>query len=79
MKDYMKPTLQIALAASNGGFASGSCTILGEEKDLILDIIGGENADKIFASTEPCEMAIDYEGYCKFTSAELGAGQVFNS
>ncbi len=78
MKNYIKPTIGLVALSANAR-ASGSCTTTSEDMDLIQGIVGGVDADKIFASGEPCEIQVDLDMYCKFTSTELGAAKIFFS
>lgn len=75
MNKYIKPTVQIVLNASARSSASSCST--SADMDLIQSIIGGADADKTFGMNEPCELQIPLEMYCKFTSSEMGAAQIF--
>ncbi len=76
MNDYIKPTIKLASAASPRGISS--CSTTGEDMELIQSIVGGGvDADKIFNSNEGCLIPVELEMFCKFTSAETGATQIF--
>lgn len=75
MNKYIKPTVQIVLNASARSSTSSCST--SADMDLIQSIIGGADADKTFGMNEPCELQIPLEMYCKFTSSEMGAAQIF--
>ena len=44
---------------------------------LIQSIVGGVDANKTFGMGEACEIQIPLDMYCKFTSTEMGAAQIF--
>lgn len=75
MNDYIKPTIK--LAAASGSRASASSCGTSADMELIQSIVGGADADKIFNSNEGCEIPVELEMFCKFTSAETGATQIF--
>lgn len=74
MNNYVKPVIR--LAQSSGARGVSSC-MSEADMELIQSIVGGADADKTFGMTEECEIQIPLEMYCKFTSAELGATQIF--
>ena len=75
-KAYEKPELNIVSYTSNSTLCSG-CDI--NDMEFILEIFEGWTiTGDSFALTESCKDPIDYEGYCKFTSAETGF-KVFTS
>lgn len=78
MKTYIKPSISLVAAVSDTG-TSSSCTTTAEDIELIQSIIGGADASKIFGSGEPCDIPIDLDMYCKFTSTDLGAAKIFVS
>lgn len=78
MKNYIKPTINLVAAVADTG-TSSSCSTTAEDMDLIQSIVGGADASKIFGSGEPCEISVDLDMYCKFTSTELGAAKIFIS
>ena len=79
MKNYLKPTLVFA-AASVGGASTCLAKLNKDDMALIASILGeGYNADQIFGMSEPCEMGVPIDYYCKFTSVELGSVQGFVS
>lgn len=77
MNKYIKPTIKLASTASARSTAS-SCSAA-EDMDLIQEIIAGTGADPntVFNSNEGCQTPIELDMYCKFTSAETGATQIF--
>lgn len=77
MKNYIKPTVHLALDGTTSGTVS-SCEVAADMQ-LIQSIVGGADADKIFNITEACEIGVALDMYCKFTSSELGAAQAFIS
>lgn len=74
MKEYIKPTIKLATPAANG---LTSCSTTSTDMELIQSIIGGADANKTFGMGESCEIEIPLDMYCKFTSTELGAIQIF--
>ena len=78
MKTYIKPSISLVVVASDTG-TSSSCTTTAEDIELIQSIVGGADASKIFGSDEPCEISVDLDMYCKFTSTDLGAAKIFVS
>lgn len=78
MKDYIKPIIKLVTTISDTG-TSTSCATTADDMALIQGIVGGADSNKIFGSGEPCEIAVDLDMYCKFTSTELGAAKIFLS
>lgn len=75
MNDYIKPTIKLASAASPRGVSS--CGTTKEDMELIQSIIGGADASNTFGVGEDCLIQVPLEMYCKFTSTEMGATQIF--
>lgn len=75
MNNYVKPTIKLAAIDARGNTIS--CSTTETDMDLIQSIIGGADADKTFGMSEPCEIQIPLDMYCKFTSSEMGAVVVF--
>ncbi len=75
MNNYIKPVIKLAAIDARGNTVS--CSTTESDMDLIRDIVGGADADKTFGMGEPCTIQIPLDMYCKFTSTELGAVQVF--
>ena len=75
MNNYVKPTIKLAGVASRA--AAGSCSTTESDMDLIQSIIGGADANNTFGMGEECLIQIPLDMYCKFTSTELGAVQIF--
>lgn len=75
MNDYIKPTIKLASAASPRGISS--CSTTADDMELIQSVIGGADASNTFGMGEDCLIQVPLEMYCKFTSTELGAAQVF--
>lgn len=66
MKTYEKPKL-IALSISGNNMLCNTCTIdvIGDNKDDDLgDLIFDEG---LFAAGDPCDVVVDFKGYCKNT------------
>lgn len=76
MNNYIKPTIRLAANASSRSSIS-SCDTTATDMELIQSIIGGADADQVFNSNEDCRIAVELDMYCKFTSAETGAIQIF--
>ena len=80
MKTYEKPKL-IALSLSGNNMLCNTCAvdiIAPTEDQALVDILEDFHGpiDKLFATAEAdCAKHIEYEGYCKFT----GANVVINS
>ena len=74
MNNYVKPVIR--LTQSSGARGVSSC-MSEADMELIQSIVGGADANKTFGMAEECEIQIPLEMYCKFTSAELGATQIF--
>lgn len=79
MSNYIKPVISLV---GDAGIAtvSASCstsTTDAQKIKQILQIMGysGSDYSKAFGLNESCEIKVDIEGYCKFSSAI----QVFNS
>lgn len=75
MNNYVKPVIKLAGVASRA--VAGSCSTTESDMDLIQSIVGGADADKTFGMGEGCEIELPLDMYCKFTSTELGAAQIF--
>lgn len=75
MKDYIKPTIKLAGIDARSG--TSSCSTTETDMDLIQSIVGGADANNTFGMGEECLIQIPLDMYCKFTSTELGAVQVF--
>ncbi len=75
MNNYVKPTIKLAGVASNS--LAGSCSTTETDMDLIQSIIGGADANNTFGMGEDCLIQVPLDMYCKFTSTELGAVQIF--
>lgn len=75
MKKYEKPRL-MALSLSGNDMLCATCDIdiIGDNgrKDIIemLEEFFG-SIENLFATGESCEVQIDFEGYCKFTGANV--------
>ncbi len=78
MKNYIKPAISLVAVAADSG-TSSSCATTSADMSLIQSIVGGLDANKIFGGNEPCEIPVDLDMYCKFTSTELGAAKIFLS
>lgn len=76
MKSYIKPTINLVAAVSDAG-TSTSCGTTSEDMELIQGIIGGADANQVFGSGEPCDIPVDLDMYCKFTSTDHGATKIF--
>lgn len=76
MNNYIKPSIKLVTNASALSSAS-SCTTSSSDMELIQSLIGGADASKTFGMGETCEITVPIEMYCKFTSVEAGALQVF--
>lgn len=76
MNNYIKPSIKLIANASPRSSAS-SCTTSSADMELIQSVIGGVDASKTFGMGETCEISVPLEMYCKFTSVETGAMQVF--
>lgn len=76
MDNYIKPSIK--LVADAGAKAStGSCGTSGEDMQLIQSIVGGADMNNTFGMGESCLIEVPLEMFCKFTSTELGAVQIF--
>lgn len=75
MNNYVKPTIKLAGVASRA--IPGSCSTTATDMELIQSIIGGADANDTFGMGEDCDIQIPLDMYCKFTSTELGAVQIF--
>ena len=75
MSNYIKPVIKLATVDAKGNTVS--CSTTESDMSLIQGIIGGADADKTFGMGEPCEIQIPLDMYCKFTSSDLGAVQIF--
>lgn len=75
MNDYIKPTIKL-VAASGSRSSTTSCSTAAD-MDLIQSIVGGVDANKTFGMGEACEIQVPLDMYCKFTSTEMGAAQIF--
>lgn len=76
-KVYEKPELNIVSYDSNSSLCTG-CDI--SDPGFIIEMFEGwlgpdhlndETYKKLFAVSESCEIKVDFEGYCKFTSAGM--------
>lgn len=77
MQKYVKPT--ISMTASITPDQLGTCMVQAD-LELIQSIVGnGIDMKDTFGMQEACAIQIPLDMYCKFTSAELGAAQAFNS
>lgn len=76
MDNYIKPSIKL-VADSGAKAGTGSCGTSGEDMQLIQSIIGGADASSTFGMGEPCTIQIPLDMFCKFTSTELGATQIF--
>lgn len=75
MNNYVKPVIKLATVAADG--STVSCGTTKSDMDLIQSIIGGADANNTFGMGESCLIEVPLDMYCKFTSTELGAVQVF--
>ena len=75
MSNYIKPGIKLATVDAKGNTVS--CSTTESDMSLIQGIIGGADADKTFGMGEPCEIQVPLDMYCKFTSSDLGAVQIF--
>ena len=75
MDNYIKPSIK--LVADSGARAGTTSCSNSADMDLIQSIIGGADADDTFGMGEECKIQIPLDMYCKFTSTELGAAQIF--
>lgn len=75
MNNYIKPSIK--LVAESGAKSSVSSCTMSADMDLIQSIIGGADANDTFGMGEACLIQIPLDMYCKFTSTELGAAQIF--
>mgnify|MGYP003301140177 CR=1 FL=1 len=75
MNKYTKPTVQIVLNASARSSTSSCST--SADMELIQSIIGGADASQTFGMGEDCKIQVPLDMYCKFTSTEMGAAQIF--
>lgn len=75
MSNYIKPVIKLATVDAKGNTVS--CSTTESDMSLIQGIIGGADADKTFGMGEPCEIQVPLDMYCKFTSSDLGAVQIF--
>ncbi|MEE1012199.1 MAG: hypothetical protein U0L11_09250 [Acutalibacteraceae bacterium] len=75
MNNYVKPVIK--LASTGARAAAGTCNTTGADRELIQSIIGGADANNTFGMGEECLIQIPLDMYCKFTSTELGAVQIF--
>ena len=76
MKTYVKPTLSLLSSEPTSQYTS---CIVKADLELIQSITGLEITKNSFAMTEPCQHQLPIDMYCKFTSAEMGAAQAFES
>lgn len=75
MSNYIKPVIKLATVDANGNTVS--CSTTGSDMELIQGIIGGADANNTFGMGEPCDIQVPLDMYCKFTSSDLGAVQIF--
>ena len=75
MNDYIKPVIKLAVTDARG--KTVSCSTTESDMDLIQSIVGGASANDTFGLGEACLIEVPLEMYCKFTSTEMGAIQVF--
>ena len=75
MNNYVKPVIK--LASTGARAAAGTFSTTGADMELIQSIIGGADANNTFGMGEDCLIQIPLDMYCKFTSTELGAVQIF--
>lgn len=72
MNKYIKPTISLV---SNGGIATASassCSSSTADAQLVESILNGmgyTDVSAAFGTHEQCEIPVDIEGYCKFSSA----------
>lgn len=78
MQKYVKPTISLTASVSANGPAF--CSVQAD-LDLIQSITGLTITKDSFAASEACKLPlpVEFDIYCKFTSAELGAAQAFIS
>ena len=75
MNNYVKPVIKLASTGARG--STISCSTTESDMDLIQSIVGGASANDTFGYGEACVIKIPLDMFCKFTSTELGAVQVF--
>ena len=86
MKSYDKPRLMVLSVSANDALC-GSCTKGTRYAPIFQQIAPNygnkdnvlEYGEGLFGDNSDCEIASEYDGYCKFTSVEDGMTKIFTS